>query len=255
MLYGDAQWIYAKTANECEKLVELNNIMENEGINTAVVAGEDSKGLGRKLRVYSRKVNYLVVNDGAESSFRTTFGGTTRYLDNAMQQGKTAIIATTAAYKTLPPYLVTEMKHFIDYKNLQIYIAENSRFDYVSGPVAEKNRVIDFPYSPNYIYENAELNEEGFLVMRKNGGTLKTSYNSVSGIWNYTVFYDLSDANNDAYMEIQIGEKELQRIKLDSTSSFTTLNDVVMTNGENVRFIINAPENTKIKKIEIIRKQ
>ena len=254
MLYGDAQWVYLKTANECDKLVALNGIMEKEGIKTAVVAGLDNKGLGRKLRVYTRDINYLVVNEGAESAFRTTFGGTTRYLDNAMQQGKTAVIATPEAYKTLPNYLINDMQYLMDYDGLQIYVADKSRFDYVSGIVAEKNRVIDFPYSPDYIYENAYLDDDGVLVIKTGGGILKNSYASVSGIWNYSVYYDLSASAEDAYMEIQTGKNALVRTKLNPAVGVTSTDDIVMTDGDTVHFLIAAPAGAKIKRIEITRR-
>ncbi len=254
MVYGDAQWVYAKTANECDKLVELNSIMEKEGIQTAVVAGEDNKALGRKLRVYSRDVNYLVVNDGAESSFRTTFGGTTRYLDNAAQQGKTALIVSSQAYNTLPEYLVSDMKFFRNYDGLQIYVSDQSRFDYAIGPDAKKEKVIDFPYSPGYVYENAELDDEGALVMGEGGGKLEASYNSVAGTWNYLVYYEMPDVNTNAFMEIQVGKNTIVGSKLDPSNSFIYSDDVVMNQGEPVHFCISAPEGVKIKRIEIIRK-
>ncbi|MCR5120735.1 MAG: hypothetical protein K6B44_14085, partial [Lachnospiraceae bacterium] len=77
MLFGDAQWVYAKTALGTEQLKELNKIIEDEGISTAFIVGDDNKVLGRKLRVYSRDTHYIVLNDGAESAWQTTFGGTT----------------------------------------------------------------------------------------------------------------------------------------------------------------------------------
>ena len=251
MVFGDAQWVYAKTANECDKLVELNRLMEKEGIHTAVVAGEDNKALGRKLRVYSKDVNYLVVDDGAESSFRTTFGGTTRYLDNAMQQGKTAIIASHEAYKTLPKYLVLDMKYFLDYAGLQIYVADQSRFDYACGPVAEKDRVIDFPYTSGYVYENAELDDEGALVMGEGGGTLNASYTSVAGNWNYSVFYEAADATENVFLEIKVGEKKFTGTKFNSSATCVTAENIVISKGEPVHFMVSAPEGVKIKRIEI----
>lgn len=254
MVYGDAQWVYAKNANECNKLVELNHIMEEQEIHTAVVAGEDNRALGRKLRVYSRDVNYLVVNDGAESSFRTTFGGTTRYLDNAAQQGKTALIVSPEAYKTLPDYLVTDMNYYRDYDGLQIYIADNSRFDYAIGPDAKKDVVIDFPYSPGFSYENAELDEQGFLVIKEGGGSLKASYNSVEGTWIYYVYYDASSITGNACMEIQVGEKKAVNTKLEPSAAFVISDDIIMSQGKTVYFRISAPEDTKIKRIEIKRK-
>lgn len=254
MVYGDAQWFYARTALECDKLVELNSIMEKEDIHTAVVAGEDNKALGRKLRVYSKDVNYLVVDDGAESSFRTTFGGTTRYLDNAMQQGKTAIIASPEAYKTLPKYLVLDMKYFMDYAGLQIYVADQSRFDYACGPVAEKDRVIDFPYTSGYVYENAELDDDGSLVMGEGGGTLEASYNSVEGTWNYSVYCDAADTAENVFLEIKVGEKTFTGTKFNSSDTCVTAEDIVMSKGEPVHFMVSAPEGVKIKRIEINRK-
>ena len=251
MVFGDAQWVYAKIANECDKLEELNHIMEEQGIHTAVVAGEDNKALGRKLRVYSRDINYLVVNDGAESSFRTTFGGTTRYLDNAAQQGKTALLASPRAYETLPGYLIADMKYYMDYEGLKIYLAEESRFDYAIGPDAKKNMVIDFPYSPGYVYENAKLDEQGFLVMNEGGGSLSAEYNSVAGAWNYSVYYDTAEASGNAFMEIQIGENQFMYTKLDPSGGFVNADDVVMSTKAPVPFMINASEGVKIKRIEI----
>ncbi len=255
MLYGDAQWLYARTALGCDKLVELNQIIEKEGVHTAVVAGEDSKDLGRKLRVYSKDVNYLVVNDAAESASRTTFGGTTRYLDNSAQQGKTALIASPRAYETLPQYLVADMKYFRDYDGLQIYLADKSYFDYASGPVAEKDRVIDFPYTQGYVYENAELTDEGELLMGKGGGRLKASYNSVAGTWNYTVYYEAADKSGNAYVEIKVGENKAVRKEFNPSAAYINIDDIVMGRKEPVNFVINAPEGVKIKWIEINRKK
>ncbi|MCR4762772.1 MAG: hypothetical protein K5696_04510 [Lachnospiraceae bacterium] len=58
MLYGDAQWVYAKTALESDKLVALDRVIEEEGISTAFIVGEDSKELGRKIRVYGKNTHY-----------------------------------------------------------------------------------------------------------------------------------------------------------------------------------------------------
>ena len=251
MVYGDAQWVYARIANECDKLKELNHIMEEQGVHTAVVAGEDNKALGRKLRVYSQDVNYLVVNDGAESSFRTTFGGTTRYLDNAAQQGTTALLVSPAAYKTLPGYLIADMKYFMDYDNLKIFIADESRFDYAIGPVAKKSLAIDFPYSPGFTYENAELDEEGFLVMKVGGGTLGAEYNSVAGTWNFSVYYDATAVTDNVGMEIQIGENKFLYTNLNQSAGFVNTDDIVMSEGAPVNFMISATQGIKIKRIEI----
>ena len=254
-LYGDAQWFYARTALGCDKLVELNQIMEKERVQTAVVVGEDSKDLGRKLRVYSREVNYLVVNDAAESAFRTTFGGTTRYLDNAMQLGKTAIIASPEAYKTLPLYLVSDMKYFRDYDGLKIYLADNSRFDYATGPVAEKDKVIDFPYTTGYIYENAVLDADGAILMSEGGGNLKASYKSVEGIWNYKIYYDAFELNTNVYVVIQVGENKFVNSKMNPSANYIEVENVAMEKEQFVDFMLSAPQGTKIKQIEISRKK
>ena len=255
MLYGDAQWVYAKTALGSEKLAELNNIIEKEGINTAFVVGEDSKDLGRKLRVYSRDTHYIVVNDGAKSAFRTTWGGTTRYLDNSMQQGKTAIIATPESYKTLPAYLVLGMKYLRDYDGLKIYAADDSRFDCVGGIVAAKDRVIDFPYSPGYYFENAELSSDGSLIMKEGGGRLRSEYPSAEGKWDYKIYYDMPDAGNDACMELKIGDNEPIRVKLDQKGGETVINGVTMTGKESVFFVVSGSKGVRIKSIEISRSE
>lgn len=255
MLYGDAQWVYAKTALGSEKLAELNRIIEAEGVNTAFIVGEDSKALGRKLRVYSRDTHYIIVNDGAESAFRTTWGGTRRYLDNSMQPGRTAVIATPESYETLPEYLVSDMKYLREYDGLQIYAADESRFDCVGGIVPEKDRVVDFPYSPGYSYENAQLSEEGSLIMEKGGGCLKGEYPSAQGTWDYTVYYTMPDKAADALIELKVGDHEPVFASADPAADAVSMEGVAMNEGEDVRMTVSGPEGLKIKRIEISRKK
>ena len=216
--------------------------------------GEDSKDLGRKLRVYSRDIHYIVLNDGAQSAFRTTWGGTTRYLDNSMQNGKTAVIATPESYGTLPEYLVSDMRYLRDYDGLGIYMADESRFDCVGGVVAEKDMVVDFPYSPGYSFENALLTDEGLLVMKEGGGSLYSEYPSVPGIWDYTVYYDMPESGADALIEIKAGDKEPLFAKPDPEENIAGVDGVSMTGGETVSFKISGPEDMRIHKIEIRRK-
>ena len=254
MLFGDAQWVYAGTALGSRQLKELNNIIEDEGINTAFIIGDDNKVLGRKLRVYSRDTHYIVLNDGAESAWQTTFGGTMRYLDNSMHGGRTAIIASPEAYDTLPAYLIKDMRYLRDFDGLQIYVAEHSCFDCVGGIVAEKDFVVDFPYSPEYTYENAVLDDEGVLVMKTGGGSLKYSGDSAEGTWNYTVYYDLPDAGGEITLEIKVGDDEPLCFSKDMAESPLVTDDIVMSGGITVSFILNATEATAIRKIEIRRK-
>ena len=267
MLFGDAQWLYAKTALGSGKLSELNRIMEEEGVNTAFIVGEDSKDLGRKIRVFSRDVHYIVVNDGAESAFRTTWGGTTRYLDNSMQNGKTAVIATDRAYLTLPEYLTSDMEYLRDYDGLKIYTADESRFDCVGGVLKEKDRVVDLPYSPGYSYENAELSRDGELIMKEGGGSLLAKYPSAPGTWDYTVYYDMPASAGSALIEIKAGDNETVSMEMDPAESAAEIDGVIMNGrreglasgqtdgGEGVSFLISAPEGTAIKRIEISREK
>lgn len=254
MLYGDAQWVYAKTALESDKFKELNGILEDEGVNTAFIVGDDNKVLGRKLRVYGRDTHYIVLNDGAKSPWQTTWGGTTRYLDNSMQSGKTAVIASQDAYETLPDYLISDMTYLMEYEGLQIYVANESRFDCVGGIVPEKNMVVDYSYSPNYTYDNAGIDEEGVLVMNEGGGVLEGSYDSALGKWEYTVYYDMSETNEDAFVEIKTDDAISAHVALDPTVGFVKTEEIDMQDGQKVDFLIVAPGGTKISKIEISRK-
>ena len=253
LLFGDAQWVYAKTALGSEKLKELNGIIEDLGVKTAFVVGEDSKDLGRKLRVYGNDTHYIVLNDGAESAFRTTWGGTTRYLDNSMQEGKTAIIASSESYETLPDYLVSDMEYLRDFEDLGIYTGPESRFDCLGGPVSGMDQVTDFPYSPGYSFENAKLTPEGSLVMLKGGGCLKGSYPGVLGTWDYTVFYEMPDGGVPALIELKTGDGEPLCIHPDPGENTAVLKGAVMTGGEKVSFKFTGPEGTKIKRIGISR--
>ncbi|MCR4690368.1 MAG: hypothetical protein K5739_03360 [Lachnospiraceae bacterium] len=196
MLYGDAQLLYAKKALGSDKLKELNAILEEEGVQTAITLGDDNKVLGRKLRVYGKKMHYLVLSDGAVSARQTTFGGTTRYLDNAMQPGKVAVIASEKAFKTLPQYLQSNLKYLREYDEVKIYVGDESRFDCVGGIVPRRDTVVDFAYSPGYTYKNATMDETGALVMGNGGGSLESVYDGAEGTWHYIIYYDIADAED-----------------------------------------------------------
>ena len=254
LLYGDAQWVYAKTALGSDKMKEINGIMETEGVKTAFIVGDDNKVFGRKLRVYSRDVHYIVLSDGAGSAWQTVFGGTTRYLDNSMQAGKAAVIASPEAYETLPEYIKKDLGYFREYDGLQIYLSDRSSFDCVGGIVAGKDRIVDFPYSPGYSFENARIDDEGFLVMKAGGGTLKSSYASAEGTWIYTVYYDMTEADEAGIIEIAAGNDKFYK-ELDPSAASVSIDDIVMSDGETVSFSITAPEGTKIGRIEISRKE
>ncbi|MCR5251556.1 MAG: hypothetical protein K6E50_13220 [Lachnospiraceae bacterium] len=254
LLYGDAQWVYAKTALGSGELKELNAVMEAEGIKTAFIVGDDNKVLGRKLRVYSRDVHYIVLSDGAASAWQTVFGGTSRYLDHSMQEGKTAVIASPEAYESLPDHLVRGMSYLKDYNGLQIHVSEQSRFDCVGGIVAEKDRVEDFPYSPGYAFENALIDEEGVLVMKAGGGDLYSSYAAAEGTWTYTVYYDMPEAEQPGRIEIMAGDERFCA-QMDPSAASVSSGAIAMSDGETVSFSLKAPEGTRISRIEISRRE
>lgn len=254
MLYGDAQWVYAKTALGSEELVELNRIIEKNGVNTALVVGDDNKVLGRKLRVYGKDTHYIVLSDKADSARQTTWGGTTKYLDNTMQTGKTAVIASKESYERIPQYLIKDMEYLMDYNGLEIYVAPISKFDCVGGIVEGKEKVVDFPYSPGYSYDNAFLDEEGCLIMDIGGGKLESSYSSDNGKWEYIIYYDMPDESGEAYVEIKVSDESPVRAKLDPSSNSVKIDDIVMSEEQTVDMVIEAPGGTVIKKIAIDRK-
>ena len=258
LLYGDAQWVYAKTALGTEKLKELNSIMEDEAVKTAFIVGDDNKVLGRKLRVYSRDVHYIVLSDGAESAWQTAFGGTTRYLDNSMQQGKTAVIASAEAYKTLPAYLVKDMSYLTAYDGLDIYVSDTGHFDCEGGISAGKDRIVDFPYSPGYVFDGADLCDDGTLKMSAGGGHLCSTYGSSDGTWIYTVYYDMPEPPVDqegGSFEIKVGDDDPAVVRLDPDAAFVNSGEISMTAGKTVSFSLTAPEDTVIERIEISRKK
>ena len=272
MIYGDAQWVYAKTALGSEKLSQLNKIMEDEGVDTAIVVGDDNKALGRKLRVYGRDVHYLVLSDKAESAAQTYFGGTRRYLDNSMQTGKTALISTEEAFKSLPYHLIADMRFLKEYDGLQIYVSDESRFDCVGGIIEGKDMVVDLPYSPGYSYENAVIDDRGCLLMKEGGGILSASYPSAEGSWVYTVYYDMSEpddedaavSDKDSDMGSDISEKhgtvtitagaDTVSLDMDPEENCASSTAIDMKAGEEVSFLLSAPEGMRIGRIEISRK-
>ena len=249
MLYGDAQWVYAKTALGTEALEEINGILEDDGIKTAFIVGDDSKVFGRKLRVYSQDTHYIVLSDGAESAWQTTFGGTTRYLDNSMQEGKVAVLVSETAYKTLPDYLVSNLEYVMDFEGLQVYYADESKFDCVGGLVVQRDRVIDFPYSPGYTYKNAKIDEDGVLVMKAGGGTLEGVCDSVEGRWQYTISYDMSQSIGDSCAQIIIDNEVVAKVDLEKTADSVTTGQIDMVDGQKVELRIDASEGVEIKEI------
>ncbi len=87
--------------------------------------------------------------------------------------------------------------------------------------------------------------------MNEGGGTLSAEYNSIAGTWSYSVYYDRTESTGNAFMEIQIGENKSVHTNLNISTGFVNVDDIVMNDGDVVKFKIRATEGVKIKRIEI----
>ena len=56
-------------------------------------------------------------------------------------------------------------------------------------------------------------------------------------------------------IEIKAGDNEPVRVEMDPLKGTAVVPGVVMTGGERVSFLINAPEGAEIRKVEIIREK
>ena len=160
-----------------------------------------------------------------------------------------AVLVSETAYKTLPDYLVSNLEYVMDFEGLQVYYADESKFDCVGGLVVQRDRVIDFPYSPVYTYKNAKIDEDGVLVMKAGGGTLEGVCDSVEGRWQYTISYDMSQSIGDSCAQIIIDNEVVAKVDLEKTADSVTTGQIDMVDGQKVELRIDASEGVEIKEI------
>ena len=246
-------WLYkdTKSASTADGLMQINAYLEEHDVSTAVIYDEDFCVEGRKLRAYGKNVNYIILLPDYNIS-NTTWGGTDRYLDNADQNGKVAIIGSEDSYDELESYYKQNVESVEEVFGTKIWILSSSRFDLETGLVEGKDTLIDYPYSQGYATVNGEVQEDGTLVTNGDAGVALYGpcYQGVDGTWSFTLEYEVlsNQAKNDeAKFQISQNGELLQEKALNDGSSKCEIVLQVSSDMSNIEHHVTVPEGMKIK--------
>ncbi|MCR5655690.1 MAG: hypothetical protein K6G07_08675 [Lachnospiraceae bacterium] len=196
--------------HDSELLFEVNRILVDNQISTAVVYGEGSVIRGRQLRAFADHTNIIVANDEWNVA-PTVWGGVTYALDNADQSGRCALITNVADFEKIPEYYMSEAEPYSTVGDLGIFFYEESPFDFERA-LNGKKKLIDFPYS-GYTLGNAKLQENGDALSDGTFGypISGLNYQGVDGTWTYTLKYVIEkespgNKGNSSFEVISNGE-------------------------------------------------
>ena len=133
-----------------------------------------------------------------------------------------------------------------------IYVADNSIFDFQSGLVKGKDVLIDYPYTPGYVSENGSVGDDGILTTDGSAGVALYGpyYQGVDGVWNYTLEYDIvsNDSSADAVFEIWQSGMPISSCTLNSDSKTVCIENVnVSSDMASMEHRVNVPEGMVIK--------
>ena len=212
---------------------ELKSELEAGGFDNVVFVGNSNITRGRVMRAFVPQMNCIITDDDWHNFAPTTWGGTCKALDNYMLEGKTAIIASPESWEALPTYLKRDVTVYKEEVDFIIYQTDNNAFDFISGFSQYQNKSIDFPYSPGYRWNNADIDENGIWVSNGVGGiVLFGPYsNGVEGKWNITIDYEIRQAVNEndiATFSVtkDSGTQELGVVSLEQNCETATIENI-----------------------------
>lgn len=184
-----------------------------------------------------------------------------KYQDALQDSNKVLLVSTNDLYEELPSYIKESFQLIGNYIEYNIYSSDDSKIDGLSGINPDKITSYDYPFSPNYIYDNAEMNEDGILVTNtKEGFALWGPYTRIESDVNCDIVLEyefVQSGEEKAYFDVYIDSKEqIAKAWLDSNSTQAVLKDVYLKEGNIAEFRIWKSDGCilKIKRLKIIPK-
>ena len=218
-----------KACSNAEDLAEINKMLVDDGVKTAVVFGNESVNEGRQLRAFADDVNIIVVYDDWSTS-ATEWGGVRYAFDNANQKGKAALLLDMNDIDKIPAYLMEGAKPIDMIENIGVYEYEKSPFDFETG-LDDYDYLVDLPYR-GFERGNSTVQEDGSVLSDGTFGSpiFGPYYDGVDGIWTYTLEYEIEsekeENKGETTFEIVSDEKIIKQMKLDADKTKAVLEDV-----------------------------
>lgn len=210
---------------------------------------------------YNRIYSFTTYDDKTQKFTIDTSNFYQKYQDSLQSTDTALLVCNLNLYESLPAYIKKSFEIIGTYMNNNIYISNNPKIDGFSGLNVANEISYDYPFSPNYICENGEINEEGILVTNaQEGFVLWGSYFNINSDINCDIIleYEVVQLGNDgAYFDIYIDKKQQMRaIGLDPQVNQVKLEDISLKKGNISELRIWQSEGSilKIKKFILIPK-
>lgn len=246
---------YFKLDNNYTELERIIFDVKNTEKKILYIVGDSNIRMGRMMKPFASDIDIVVVESGIEKA--DSWGASTRYFDNAVANTEIAILIDEEELQNMPIYKKKdwELVKKYDFNNVMLYTSNRNDFDFLVGfPDKEQTRNIDFPYSPGYICNNAQINEEGYLVSDGNEGVVLFGPYSktMCGLYNITINYKINEWENEEparfSVETDYTANVINDIILDAGEVSITLNDIRFEQESNTtEFKVYAKEGTIIE--------
>ena len=229
-------WKSFKEAN-IENYESMAKQFAYNNISTAVFFGSEYGIDGRVMRVFSDNVDCIAVGDEWNDVNQTLWGGSKYALENSKQRGPIAIITSQDRVNEIPPYMFDKIDLLQKFENYNIYLAFNSKADWVAGYDENSDFSIDYPYTPGYVLQNGDILEDGeFITNGKEGFVLSGPYSKgATGKWKVILQYKIvsNPSGGEATFDVSAdyGKRELGKVELSENRSTVTL-DVELTDQD-----------------------
>lgn len=249
-LLSDIKLCQIKKYSRVNLIEETTEYLEENGYDLVVVVGDDNVLIGREMRVFSSKVNYIITGDDIYDIGPTSWGGSTEFLDISSHNGKIGIICAQDKYTDVPQIIKSGLvlKKQFDYFN--IYEMTSDNLDWVSGPPVSGDESIDIPNTLGYFYDNSYIDETGKLISNGNEACILWGpyYSGIEGNWNYTVNYKILSGEQSPVFEIVENQKVVYRMELGLNNTSITLDNITFgKNDSNIENRIWNPEGTVVE--------
>ncbi len=131
VVMSDARWVLRGDSESIDEALEINGMLEKEGIETAVfVGGDKSLQDGRRLRPFSEKVHYLATGENIDNTYFMKWGATLKYIPKQAQPGRVVTVVEKGYENVIPESIKSTFTTFASTESYELYVSETTPYDF-----------------------------------------------------------------------------------------------------------------------------
>lgn len=218
---------------EYDDIKELQNQVDDMDVPIAYVWGDSFLVTGRNLRPLDTSVIYKIIDNPDNPNAINHFGDYIYYDENALWQGKTALITTPGEYWTLPEYLRNHYVYRSSVGRFELYEAQDNPFD-LKLYQEDSDKNFNYMYTYGMQMTNGTFDNEGNYISNTTASDIMnmTIPDIKAGTYQISLNYEILSGSNKDLPVLTVQDQNgnvLAQTNLNADKQQVTLDQVEIT--------------------------